>query len=73
MASTITLIPKGDRETAARILDEFAEETGLTGTETEDGGRVFDVEGTEHEIPFVQTLDEIDPTWTEHLEFSDPA
>jgi hypothetical protein len=70
MADTITLIPTD--EEGERIIGAFAERTGLDGEE--DGGRhVFDIEGTEHEIPFVQTLDEIDEDWADHVEIEQPA
>jgi hypothetical protein len=70
MADTFTLIPQDDA--GERIVERFAEKTGLD-VEEDDGRHVFDVEGVEHEIPFVQTLDEIDEDWNEHLEIGEPA
>jgi|tagenome__1003787_1003787.scaffolds.fasta_scaffold20454348_2 hypothetical protein len=70
MADTFTLIPQDDE--GERIVERFAHKTGLDAEE-DDGRHVFDVEGVEHEIPFVQTLDEIDEDWSEHLEIGEPA
>jgi hypothetical protein len=70
MADTITLIPQD--EDGERIISQFAKETGLDARE--DGDRyVFDIDGEEHEIPFVQTLDEIDDDWNEHVLIEQPA
>jgi|tagenome__1003787_1003787.scaffolds.fasta_scaffold20667534_2 hypothetical protein len=70
MADTITLIPRD--EEGSRIVERFAEATGLEA-EAEGDAQVFEVEGTEHEIPIVQTLDDIDPDWPEHVELGEPA
>jgi hypothetical protein len=70
MADTITLIPQD--EDGERIVDAFARKTGLEADE-DDGRRVFSVEGVEHEIEVVQTLDSIDEDWTEHVALEDPA
>jgi hypothetical protein len=72
MADTVTLIPKGDADTAQEIIDAFAERTGLDHEQAEDGeGVVFDV-SDDHELEVVQTLTEIDPDWTDHLEVGQP-
>ena len=70
MADTITLVPHD--EEGERIVEEFAQRTGLDAEE-DDGRRIFDIEGTDHEIPFVQTLDEIDEDWADHVELEQPA
>ncbi|HYF28049.1 MAG TPA: hypothetical protein VD931_20060 [Baekduia sp.] len=75
MASTITLQPRTDApdpHAAAAIIARFGEETGLEGEDTPEGGRIFDVDD-DHEIEVVQTLDEIDPDWPEHIALEDPA
>jgi hypothetical protein len=70
MADTFTLIAQD--EEGERIIGQFAEQTGLDAEE--DGDRhIFEIEGEEHEIPFVQTLDEIDEDWTEHVVIEQPA
>ena len=70
MADTFTLIPQDDE--GERIVAQFAERTGLDADDS-DGRHVFDVEGTEHEIPFVQTLNEIDEDWEEHVQLGEPV
>jgi hypothetical protein len=70
MADVITLIPRD--EDGERIADAFAEQTGLEAEEA-DGRRIFTVDGTEHEIEVVQTLDGIDEDWTQHVALGDPA
>ena len=70
MADTITFISK-DGE-AERILDAFEERTGLAGDETPEG-RSYDIDGTEHEIKIVETLNEIDEEWPHHLALESPA
>ncbi len=72
MASTITLLPRGDRDAATKIIQRFGEETGLQGADTDDGGRIFDVQD-DHDVPVVQTLDGIDPSWPEHIALTEPG
>jgi hypothetical protein len=57
---------------ADRILDAFEQRTGLEGEDDGDR-RVFEVEGTEHEVDVVQTLTDIDEDWTDHVGLQDPA
>jgi hypothetical protein len=72
MASTITLIAQDDE--AYEILDEFEERTGLEPEETDDDEtRVYAIEGEDHRIEIIETLDEIDDTWPEHLALGSPA
>ena len=71
MADTITLIAQD--EEGRRIVEAFAEETGLDAEDDGEGRHVFAVEGDEHEIEVVQTLDGIDADWNEHIALEDPA
>ena len=71
MSETITLTKLDDE--AERIIDRFAQETGLQG---EDAGnaRVFAVRHTGNTgLHVTKMLDEIDPDWPEHVGFQDPA
>ena len=70
MADTITLIAQD--EEGERIIQAFAKETGLEGEESA-GRHIFDVDPDEHDVPVIQTLDEIDEDWTEHVALEDPA
>ena len=57
---------------ADRIIDAFADRTGLDREEHGDHAH-FPIEGAEHEIDVVQTLTEIDEDWTEHVGVGDPS
>jgi hypothetical protein len=72
MADCVILLREGDEERASEIVQAFAERTGLEGEEVQ-GGTSFSLEGEEHEVEVVQTLNEIDPDWSEHLALGDPA
>ena len=73
MADTVTLIRKSDDPAADDIIEAFAERTGLDHEDTEDGeGVIFDV-SDDHELQVVQTLTDIDPDWTDHLEVGQPG
>lgn len=72
MADRVILLDQGDGPRASAIINAFAERTGLEPEEIE-GGASFPIEGEEHEIDIVRTLDEIDPDWTDHLALGDPA
>jgi hypothetical protein len=67
---TFTLINQPD---AARILDEFEEQTGLEAEESDEDTRVYPLEGEDHQIAIVQTLTEIDEDWSDHLALQSPA
>ncbi len=69
MADQIILTKLDDD--ADRILDAFEEQTGLHGDDEGDRRR-FDVAGTGHAVDVVQTLTDIDESWTEHVGVSDP-
>jgi hypothetical protein len=71
MASTITLIPQDDD--GERILAEFEDRTGLEPELADDDARIYDVEGDEHRLEIVETLDDIDDAWTEHVSLGSPA
>jgi hypothetical protein len=51
---------------ADRILDELGRRTGLA---FRDGGdrRIFDFEGAPVEVDALRELEDIDPSWTEHV------
>jgi len=71
MAETITLTKLDSA--ADDIISRFASETGLEGEDTGDAF-VFELEDPEdHEVDVTQTLDSIDPDWTDHVGFTDPA
>jgi hypothetical protein len=72
MASSITFIirnqPDGDR-----ILDAFEEQTGLESEKPDDDTRVYPLEGDDHQVKVVQTLNDIDERWADHLTPEAPA
>jgi hypothetical protein len=71
MATTITLIPQDDD--GERILDEFEQQTSL---EAEDGGdhaRIYALEGEDHRIEIIETLDDIEAEWPQHIALESPA
>jgi hypothetical protein len=71
MATTITLIPQdADGE---RILDELEAQTSLEPEEGDDGARIYALEGDDHRIEIIDTLDEVDGEWNEHLALEPPA
>jgi hypothetical protein len=70
MADTITLIPQDDE--ALSILDAFEAQTGLEPETGDDDARVYPLEGDDHRIEVVQTLDTIDEDWPEHLALAAP-
>jgi hypothetical protein len=72
MATTLTLIPQDDE--GEKILDEFEVRTGLEPEETGDEDeRIYPLEGEDHRIEIVETLDDIDAEWTQHLSLGSPA
>jgi hypothetical protein len=72
MADTVTLLRRGDPDAAEQIIQAFAEQTGLSAREAEDG-RVFEIEGSEHSIDIVQTLNGIDAAWEDHVALQMPS
>jgi hypothetical protein len=73
MADRLILVPQGDPEAAQRIIDAFAEETGLTPEPAAEGGTEFALRGEDHEIKVVQTLTGIDPDWSQRVALGDPS
>ena len=72
MATTLTLIPQDDD--GEKILDEFEVRTGLEPEETgDDDERIYPLEGEDHRIEIVETLDDIDAEWTHHVSLGSPA
>lgn len=72
MADRVILLARGDEDRASEIIEAFGERTGLEAGEV-DGGASFSLAGEEHEVEVVQTLDEIDPSWADHLALGDPG
>ncbi len=66
MADHVILRPLDGSSEARRILDEFERRTDLHA-EPHGDGILFELHGAEHETHIVQTLNEIDPAWTEHV------
>ena len=58
-------------EDADRIIDAFEAHTGLEGDDEGDRRR-FDVTGRVHAVDVVQTLNDIDEEWSEHVGVADP-
>jgi hypothetical protein len=72
MATTLTLIPQDDD--GEKILDEFEVRTGLEPEQTgDDDERIYPLEGEDHRIEIVETLDDIDTEWTHHVSLGSPA
>ena len=69
MADTIMLKPLDDD--GARIIDAFAQQTGLSPQDAE-GGKRFDVR-EHHDLKVRATLDGVDQHWADHVELGDPA
>lgn len=75
MASTFSLLHKddGDPAEADRLIEAFADRTGLSYDEIDDG-RIFEIqEADDHQIDLVQTLDGIDAGWPKHLALEMPG
>lgn len=71
MADQLVFLVIGDRSEAQRILDAFADQTGLAAESRKDGTR-FALDSPDHQIKVVETLNEIDPDWPRHLSFGAP-
>lgn len=65
MATTITLIAQDDE--GERILDEFEQQTSLEAELGDDAARMYPLEGDDHRIEIIQTLDDIDAQWPQHI------
>ncbi len=66
MADQVILQTVGSASDADRILDEFERRTGLQ-PEARSDGRHYALHGDEHRTKIVQTLTEIDASWTDHI------
>lgn len=72
MANQVVLLRENDIDgRAEEIIDEFETRTGLEREEI-DGGASFGLEGEDHAVKVVETLDEIDRDWTDYLTLGDP-
>ncbi|MCW2983270.1 MAG: hypothetical protein JWR63_840 [Conexibacter sp.] len=71
MANTITFLAQDDD--GERILDEFEQQTDLVPEEGGGAERVYALEGDDHRIEIIQTLDDIDTTWPQHIALESPA
>jgi hypothetical protein len=71
MATSITLIPQDDE--GERILDEFEQQTSLDPEDGGDAARIYALEGEDHRIEIIETLDDIDADWPQHVALESPA
>jgi hypothetical protein len=71
MASSITFLTT-DGASGNRVLDEFEQRTALRAERSADR-RIYALEGEDHRIEIVRTLDDIDPEWSRHLAMELPA
>ena len=71
MADRIILLAAADSSQAQRIIDDFAEATGLE-RQPVDGGYAFSVSGAEHALHIIRTLNAIDLSWPTVIELGDP-
>jgi hypothetical protein len=71
MATSITFIPQDDD--GERILDELETQTGLEAQDGGDAARIYPLEGDDHRIEIVETLDDIDGDWPQHIALESPA
>ena len=71
MATTITFIPHDDD--GERILDELEQQTSLEAQDGEDAARVYPLDGDDHRVEIIETLDDIDADWAQHIALESPA
>jgi hypothetical protein len=71
MANELLLLRRGDAESAQRILDAFAERTGLAAQPVT-GGVSYALEGPDHRIKIVEILTDIDANWPRHVALGQP-
>lgn len=72
MSDQILFLSKDDEVRAKRILEAFADRTGLVGVAA-DGGTCFPLGPDDHRVKVIQTLTDIDPQWADYLTLGDPA
>ncbi|MEA2228091.1 MAG: hypothetical protein QOF29_2232 [bacterium] len=56
---------------ADEILDAFGRRAGLPCRDAEDR-RIFELEGASRDVDPLEELEEIDPSWQEHLRLENP-
>jgi hypothetical protein len=56
---------------ADRILEAFAQRTGLPGSDGDDR-RIFQLEGAGHEVDVAAELNAVDPSWPAHVRLQNP-
>jgi hypothetical protein len=61
-----------DESRAMSVLDAFAERTGLT-PEPIAGGVRFALQGGDHSVKVVETLNDIDAQWSRHIALGEPG
>jgi hypothetical protein len=62
----VILLAQGDPRQAQRIFESFAERTGLVA-EPVAGGVRYALDGINREIKVIETLTDIDVSWTLHV------
>ncbi len=71
MADHLILLTRDGSSRAQGIFEEFAERTGLRPEVIDDGLR-FPLRGEDHALRVVETLDEIDSDWPQHVALGQP-
>lgn len=61
------MVTQGDQRRAWRIIEAFAERTGLEARRSDQVAE-FPVSGWERDVQIVAILTDIDPEWRHHLE-----
>ena len=72
MSDQITLVALDGSDDARRIIDEFEQRTGLRGEGHADT-RTYELHDADHRTRIVQTLTQIDASWTDHVGFRMPS
>lgn len=72
MSDRVVLLNRDSDDHAQEIIAAFAQRTGLESQPIE-GGTAFLIGAHDHGVEIVQTLNEIDPQWSEHLYLGDPG
>jgi hypothetical protein len=71
MAHELILLRRGSEADARRILDAFSERTGLRGEPVAAGMR-YALEGPDHRVKIVETLNDIEGNWERHISLGQP-
>jgi hypothetical protein len=72
MGELLILQPVRASAKAAQILDEFERRTGLEPDQRDDA-RYYELHGDQHGTRVVQTLNEIDSGWSDHIALKAPG